>query len=111
MGRMSRAKGAKGENEVRDIVRAAGWPDATRNWRSGAYGFGDIARGPALTVIESKLTDNFRLHACWEQVSGDARRAGPGYLPLLAHRWSRGPWLGITELDELLALIHLRETA
>ena len=109
MGRMSRDKGAKGEREVVALVRAAGWPDASRNWRSGADGHGDIAHGPALTVIESKLTDHFELRRFWAQVSGDADRAGIGYLPLLAHRWSGGQWLGITELSELLALIALRE--
>jgi hypothetical protein len=118
MSRMSRDKGARGENEVAALVRVAGWPNASRNFASGARGHGDIAHGPALTVIESKFTDSFSIRACWAQVSRDAQQAGPGYLPVLAHRWSRGtwedgratpPWLGITELDELLALLQLRE--
>jgi hypothetical protein len=109
MGRMSRNKGARGELEVAALVRAAGWPNATRNFASGARGNGDIAHGPALTVIESKFTDHFELRACWAQVTRDAERAGVGYLPLLAHRWNGGTWLGITELDELLALIAHRE--
>lgn len=118
MGLSQRRKGERGENEVAELVRAAGWPNATRNFASGARGNGDIAHGPALTVIESKFTDHFELRACWAQVCRDADRAGVGYLPILAHRWSRGtyqdgratpPWLAITELPELLALLQLRE--
>lgn len=108
-GRRVRDKGARGELEVVELVRAAGWPNATRNFASGARGNGDIASGPGLTVIESKYTDHFELRACWAQVTRDAERAGVGYLPVLAHRWTRGTWLGITDLDELLALLALRE--
>lgn len=109
MSRRSRDKGARGELEVRDLVRAAGWPNASRNFASGAQGLGDIAHGPALTVIESKLTNHFELRAFWAQVTRDAHGAGVGYLPVLAHRWDGGTWLGITELPELLALIAHRE--
>lgn len=109
-----RRKGAEGELEVVELVRAAGWPRATRNWRSGAGGNSDIAHGPAATVIESKRTNALRLRQAWDQVASDAERAGPGVLPVLAHRWDgtrweRAPWLGILELDELLALLALRE--
>jgi hypothetical protein len=111
MGRMSRDKGARGEREVVALIQAAGWTAATRNFDSGSAGNGDIAFGPAATLIESKLTDHFALRQCWSQASTDAAHAGPGILPVVAHRWSRGPWLAITELEELLALLWLRETA
>lgn len=111
MGRMSRDKGSKGEREVVALVQAAGWTAATRNFASGGAGNGDIAFGPAATLIESKFTDNFALRKTWIQASTDAAHAGPGVLPVVAHRWSRGPWLAITELEELLALLRLRETA
>jgi len=107
---MSRDKGADAEREVVQLVRAAGWTVADRNWRSGGGTVGgDIAGGPASTVIEVKRVEAFRLRDYWAQVAADAERAGPGVLPILAHRWSRGPWLGITELDELLALLWQRE--
>jgi hypothetical protein len=32
-------------------------------------------------------------------------------MPVLATRWDRGPWLAVVELDELLALLELREHA
>jgi hypothetical protein len=109
MGRPSRDKGAAGELEVLELVHAHGWPRATRNFASGARGNSDIAHGPAHTVIEVKRVERFALRAAWAQVQADATNAGPGWLPVLAHRWNRGPWLAVLELDELLALLQLRE--
>ena len=114
-GRASRDKGARGENEVLELVRVH-WPRATRNFASGAAGNSDIAHGPADVLIEAKRTERLRLRESWRQVERDAWAAGPGILPVLATRWSGGrsgtpPWLAITELDELLALLRLRETA
>jgi Holliday junction resolvase len=108
-GRRSRDKGATGELEVLELVRVW-WPRATRNFASGAAGNSDIAHGPAHTVIECKRTERLRLRDAWAQVEADAAAAGVGTLPVLATRWNRAPWLAITELEELLSLIHLRET-
>lgn len=30
-------------------------------------------------------------------------------VPVVATRWNGGPWLAVVELDELLALLELRE--
>jgi crotonobetainyl-CoA:carnitine CoA-transferase CaiB-like acyl-CoA transferase len=113
-GRRSRDKGAAGELEVLDLVRVW-WPRATRNFASGAAGNSDIAHGPAHTVIECKRTERLRLRDAWRQVEHDAQVAGVGTLPVLATRWNGtphapAPWLAITELEEVLSLIHLRET-
>jgi hypothetical protein len=114
-GRGVRNKGARGELEVLELVRFW-WPRATRNFASGAAGNSDIAHGPADVVIESKRTERLRLRESWRQVEHDAKVAGAGILPVLATRWSGtrhepAPWLAITELDELLALLALRERA
>jgi len=114
-GRASQRKGAAGELEVVELVKAAGWPRATRNFASGARGGSDIANGPGDTLIEIKRTSRLRLREAWGQVAVDAGKAGPGILPVLAHRWDGGrwespPWLAVLELDELLALLQLRET-
>lgn len=74
-----RNKGARGELEVLELVRAR-WPRATRNFASGAAGNGDIAHGPEGVCLE-----------------------------VVATRWDRGPWLAVLELDELLDLLELRE--
>ena len=109
-GRASRNKGARGENEVVDLVRANGWPRATRNFDSGSAGNCDVAYGPAAVRLEIKRTERLRLREAWRQVEQDAWLAGPGVLPVLATRWNTGPWLAVTELEELLVLLHLRET-
>jgi len=101
-----RRKGAAGELELLELVRAR-WPRATRNFASGAAGNGDIAHGPAGVLLECKRTERLRIRDAWAQASRDAERAA--LLPVLATRWSRGPWLAIVELDELLALLELRE--
>ena len=107
----SRDKGARGELEVLELVRAY-WPRATRNFASGATGNSDIAHGPQGVVIEAKRTERLRLRESWRQVSHDARPPGAiPALPVLATRWNHGSWLAITELDELLMLLAFRERA
>ena len=108
-GRASRNKGIRGESEVLAMIKARGWPHAIRNFASGAAGHSDIAYGPQGVALEIKRTERLALHATWRQVSEDAGRRGD--LPLIATRWNASPWLAITELDEVLALLHLREQA
>jgi len=103
-----RNKGSRGELEVVELVRGR-WPRATRNFASGAAGNGDIAHGPEGVSIEVKRCEKTRLRDWWAQASADADRAGQ--TPIVATRWNGGPWLGVVELDELLALLELRERA
>jgi hypothetical protein len=112
MGLASRQKGARGELEVLEIIRAR-WPRATRNFASGAQGNLDIAHGPRNVVIDVKRTERLRLRDAWRQAEQAADEAG--CIPVVATRWSATPkqsavWLAILELEELLALLHLRET-
>lgn len=106
MSRSERDKGAKGELEVLELLRAH-WPRATRNFASGAAGNGDFAHGPEGVTIEAKRTERFRLRDAWRQ----AQNAAGDDLPVVATRWNRGPWLAIVELDELLELLAFRERA
>ena len=115
MGAGQRRKGGRGEGEVLKLIQAR-WPRATRNFASGAAGNSDFAYGPANVVIEAKRTERLRLREAWRQVCRDAQRAGPGVLPVLATRWNGTPhepaeWLAVLPLDELLALLELREKA
>ena len=108
-GRMSRNKGARGELEVIDLLHAHGWTHSHRNFDSGSAGGGDIARGPAGVALEVKRTERFALREAWAQAVEDADARGD--LPVVAHRWNGGPWLAVLLLEELLALLALRETA
>jgi hypothetical protein len=83
------------------------WPRCHRNYASGAEGGGDMAEGPAGVAWEVKRTNRLRMREAWRQLEADA--AVGDLMPVLAHRWDRGPWLATVELDELLALLALRE--
>lgn len=108
MSASQRRKGADGELEVVEMVCAHGWHGAHRNFDSGSAGGGDIARGPAGVVFEVKRHGGrLDLPAAWRQATDPA---GEHDLPVVAHRRDRGPWLATVPLDELLALLQLRES-
>lgn len=90
------------------MLRARGWPDAyrTSNGREQSAR-GDIANGPAGVSLEVKRHEKTSVWAWFEQASTDAGLN----TPVVAFRRSRSPWLAIIELDELLALLALREIA
>jgi Holliday junction resolvase len=103
-----RAKGARGELEVVGLLQAAGWPLArrTHDGREQARR-GDIANGPEGVHLEVKRTERASVWRWWEQATADAGSA----TPIVAFRRSRSDWLAVVELDELLALLALRERA
>ena len=108
MGASERRKGARGENEVRDLVRAAGWPNARRTFASGAAGWirSRVLRGAARDqtnrTVPAARTRGLRLSTPLNVKAG-------GTVPVVATRWNGGEWLAVLELDELLALLQLRE--
>lgn len=106
MSATERRKGGRGELEVLELIKAR-WPRSTRNFASGAAGNGDIAHGPQGVLFEVKRTERFRLREAWCQAARDADAAG--LMPVVATRWNGGRWLAVLELDELLALLALRE--
>jgi len=104
-----RRKGARGELEVLQLLHAHGWPAAHRNFGSGSRGGGDIAHGPAGTVLEVKRHGGrLDLPAALRQAHA---AAGPLDIPVVAHRRDGQEWQATLPLDELLALLRLRETA
>lgn len=107
MSRAERSKGARGENEVRELLRVH-WPRATRNWRSGAAGNGDFTHGPGGVHLECKRTERLRIRDAWRQATTEARA---GDIPIVATRWNGGPWLAVLPLEDALELLHFRETA
>lgn len=106
-GRGRRSKGAGAEREVVALLVRHGWARARRNFGSGSQGGGDVVDGPAGTHIEVKRTERLRLREAYAQ----ALAAAGTDLPVVAHRCNGGPWLATVELEELLALLRLREHA
>ena len=103
-----RGKGNRFEREVVDLLRAHGWISARRNWQSGGQGGGDIIGGPADVSIECKHAEAARLWDWLAQCEADAR---PTDIPLLVFRRNRSITYACLPLDELLALLKLREGA
>lgn len=109
MSRAERAKGKRGELEAIALIRDAGWPLARRTSDGRRQlGRGDVTGGPAGVHIEIKRHERLNVPKALDQVREDADALD---LPVLAHRPSRSPWMATLPLDELLALLALREKA
>lgn len=106
MSARERRKGASGELEVVEILRSHGWVRAHRNFGSGSQGGGDIAHGPARCHLEIKRVEKLNVPAAVRQAAADA---APTDVPIVVHRPSRSGWMATLPLDELLALLRLRE--
>jgi len=109
MSKASRDKGAAAEREIVHILRDNGWKDAQRTHDGRAQrARGDIRNGPPGVHIEVKRHEKLNVPAALRQVEADAN---PLDLPVLVHRPSRQDWCATLPLDELLALLKLREVA
>lgn len=108
----SRAKGKAGENELCHILRPL-YPDICRNLDQ----FGPLKMDHLNTPgvhLQSKRVERINI---WDALDQTITESAPTDLPVLAFRrnWnrsslpSRSSWFGALELDELVALLRLRE--
>lgn len=104
---MQRNKGARGEREIVQLLRTAGWPQARRTSDGREQqARGDIANGPAGVHIECKFVERLNVPKALRQVEADAN---PLDIPVLVHRPSRQEWCATISLTDLLDLLKLRE--
>jgi|HubBroStandDraft_6_1064221.scaffolds.fasta_scaffold01839_20 hypothetical protein len=115
MGASERNKGARGEQEIIQLLRTYGWPNAERTSNGRAQiARGDFANGPRIH-LDAKRTEVAHVWAWWEQANRDCRGRDPltlnsaPALPVVAFRRSRSPWLALIEFEELLPLLALKE--
>jgi len=109
MSASQRLKGKRGELEVVHLLRDAGWPEARRTSDGREQRQrGDIANGPVGVHFECKFVERLNVPKALAQVEADAN---PWDIPVLVHRPSRHEWKATLPLDELLALLKLREAA
>jgi hypothetical protein len=101
-----RSKGNRAEREVIDILRAHGWTGARRNFQSGGQGGGDVIGGPDGFNVEVKHRERCSI---WEWIAQSEADARPTETGLVVFRRNRSPWYACLPLEELLALIALRE--
>ncbi len=103
-----RAKGNRAEREVIDTLRANGWPHAYRNFQSGGQGGGDVLAGPADCHLEVKHRERA---AIWEWIAQAEAERRPTDTPVVVFRRNRSGWYAAVPLEDLLELLHMRETA
>lgn len=98
-GRASRRKGARGELQVRDVLREHGHLRAHRNHMSGGAGGGDLADAIPDVHLEVKFVKRLDLHSAWRQADAAKR---PTDSILIAHKGDNQPWLGTMLLTDII---------
>lgn len=98
MSAAERRKGVRGEREVLEVFRRAGFTVR------GLEGSGDhLALGYGLVLhVESKRQETARPWAWWEQASNETPA---GAHTVVAFRRSRSPWLAMVDLETLAELL------
>lgn len=96
----SRAKGARGERELANILKKYGY-DARRGQQfSGLYGDADVIGLPGIH-IEAKRVERLNLYDAMEQSVRDARDEE---VPTVFHRKDRQDWLVTMRLEDWMKL-------
>lgn len=101
----SRKKGAVGEREFRDQLRAAGYMSARRGQQfAGGSDSPDVVCEELSRIHwEVKRVERLILENAMEQAIRDA---GQSKTPIVAHRKNRGEWLATLKLEDLFRLIR-----
>lgn len=103
----SRRKGKDGELEFAHVLLDHGLEARRGQQFKGGAGSPDVVC-PDLKDIhfEVKRTENTSLEKWIEQATNDAPK---GSIPIVAHRKSRGQWLAILPMSDMLRLLIMRE--
>lgn len=97
----SNRKGKDGERELAAWLTERGYPARRGQQRKGGADSPDVVCELPLH-FEVKRVEALRLHEAMAQAIDDAAE---GLTPTVAYRRSRGEWLAILRLDDLLALL------
>lgn len=101
----SRNKGAAGEREFAELLRAKGWPNARRGQQRSGVDQADVIDGPPGVHWEVKRVQALNVWRALEQAASDA---APGETPVVAFRRNGGEWFAALPMDTLLALLQAR---
>ena len=103
MGKMSRAKGARGEREIAGILREYGYETRRGQQFSGANGDADVVGLPGIH-LEIKRVERLDLYGAMSQSRRDAEAAKNNEIPVVMHRRNNCKWLVTMELDDWMRL-------
>lgn len=96
----SRAKGARGERELANLLKEYGY-DARRGVQyCGANGDADVTGLPNIH-IEVKRVEKLNIEKAMAQSSRDAR---DGEMPVVMHRKDRHPWLVTMSMGDFMEM-------
>lgn len=111
LGRKPRAKGNRGELEVREALRVRGYHSAKRNLQSGGQGGGDLIEAIPGYSIEVKRVENLNV---WKALAQAEAAAAATETPVVVFRRNNGSWWAVLDRDARLELFsggplyHLR---
>ena len=104
-GRSAREKGKRGEREVAERFRDAGFADARRAVQyNGRPGTAADVTGVPKFHIEVKRVEREAVRKWTAQAIRDAAAGGKGKIPVVAHRKSGEDWLVTMRLDDFLQI-------
>ena len=98
----SRAKGAAGERELAEMLRAGGFTARRGQQFSGSPDSPDVHVDIPWLHIECKRTETLSLYVAMDQAKADCGEKKP----CVMHRRSRKPWLAIMELPDFLSIVR-----
>ena len=102
-GRAAREKGKRGEREVAQRFKDAGFKDARRTAQyCGKTGDAADVVGVPRLHIEVKRVEREAVRKWIAQAVQDAEAAGQGDIPVVVHRKSGDPWLVTLRLEDFL---------
>lgn len=99
----SRQKGCRGERELRDVLRAAGFTNARRGQQFAGGGDSPDVVCPELpsTHFECKRVEAGNPYKWMEQAIRDAGSK----MPVVAHKRNGREWLAIIRFDDFIQLL------
>ena len=92
----SRAKGARGERELANVLKEYGYDTRRGQQYSGANGDADVVGLPHIH-IECKRVEKLNIDKAMQQSMNDAREYE---VPVVMHRKDRQRWLVTMTMDE-----------
>jgi hypothetical protein len=102
----SRAKGIRGELEVRDLFRAQGYEAERGQQHAGGIDSPDVKHSMAGYHIEVKRVEALQLYPAMQQAEDDA---SGGRAPVVFHKKNRRDWLVIMKADDFFKLVKENE--
>ena len=98
-------KGKRGELELARFLTDHGYPARRGVQYSGSPDSPDVVCQSLPFYFECKRTERLRIHEAMNQAIDDA---GPGSVPVVAHKANRRQWLALMRLSDLLALLEAK---